>query len=323
MSLLIKSKQIGFTIVELIVVIVIIGILATITIVSYTGISKQAVVASIKSDLRSAAQQIKLFQFNNTDYPTSLDCTPPIDINSICLKSSPGNSYDAAAYASSVNNSNSFKVFSLTATNASLNSSYVVTNSSAPVEVPPAPPPVLATGGTITNVGGRNIHTFTSNGTFTITNGGNVDISIIGAGGGAGGPQWEGECAAYGNGTAGGLSKISKGGIDWQSSGGGGGAGTDDGYCGGSGTGANGAVGTTNTPSGWTATNGGGSPGGSKYFWGSGADWETYGGNGGAGGKLEKTNLSVASGDAYVITVGAMGQTNGTAGKVIITYTAS
>jgi len=41
-SLLIKSKQIGFTIVELIVVIVIIGILATITIVSYTGISKQA-----------------------------------------------------------------------------------------------------------------------------------------------------------------------------------------------------------------------------------------------------------------------------------------
>jgi general secretion pathway protein G len=37
-----KTNQLGFTIVELLVVIVVIGILAAITIVSYTGITAKA-----------------------------------------------------------------------------------------------------------------------------------------------------------------------------------------------------------------------------------------------------------------------------------------
>ncbi|HZJ34479.1 MAG TPA: prepilin-type N-terminal cleavage/methylation domain-containing protein, partial [Candidatus Angelobacter sp.] len=41
----------GFTIVELLVAIVIIGILATLTIISYIGIQQKAIVASINSDL--------------------------------------------------------------------------------------------------------------------------------------------------------------------------------------------------------------------------------------------------------------------------------
>src|SRR5581483_7463050 len=44
-----------------------------------------------------------------------------------------------------------------------------------------------ATGGTITNVGGNRIHTFTSNDVFSIISGdGKVDVLIV-AGGGAGG----------------------------------------------------------------------------------------------------------------------------------------
>ncbi|PPG44387.1 type II secretion system protein [Rathayibacter sp. AY2B5] len=45
----------GFTIVELLIVIVVIAILAAITIVGYNGITKQAVEASMKSDLQTAA----------------------------------------------------------------------------------------------------------------------------------------------------------------------------------------------------------------------------------------------------------------------------
>ncbi|HZJ34804.1 MAG TPA: prepilin-type N-terminal cleavage/methylation domain-containing protein, partial [Candidatus Angelobacter sp.] len=56
------QKTNGFTIVELLVVIVVIGILAAITIVSYTGISQKAKEASLQSDLDNASKQIKLFQ---------------------------------------------------------------------------------------------------------------------------------------------------------------------------------------------------------------------------------------------------------------------
>ncbi|MEI6851173.1 MAG: type II secretion system protein, partial [Candidatus Saccharibacteria bacterium] len=47
----IPHSNIGFTIVELLVIIVVIGILAAITIISYTGISSRAVTASVKSDI--------------------------------------------------------------------------------------------------------------------------------------------------------------------------------------------------------------------------------------------------------------------------------
>jgi hypothetical protein len=46
---------------------------------------------------------------------------------------------------------------------------------------------ITATGGTITNVGGYTIHTFTSSGTFTVTSGsGNVEVLVVAGGGGGG-----------------------------------------------------------------------------------------------------------------------------------------
>lgn len=50
----------GFTIVELLVVIVVIGVLAFITIIAYTGISQKATIASLTSDLDNAAKRLKL-----------------------------------------------------------------------------------------------------------------------------------------------------------------------------------------------------------------------------------------------------------------------
>ena len=65
----------GFTIVELLVVIVVIGILAAITIVSYAGVTSRATIATIQSDLSSASKILKMDQTNTTtdNFPTTLN----------------------------------------------------------------------------------------------------------------------------------------------------------------------------------------------------------------------------------------------------------
>jgi len=67
------SSSPAFTIVELLVAIVIIGILAAITIVAYTGISQRAAVAALTSDLNNASTQLKLFQVTNSLYPATME----------------------------------------------------------------------------------------------------------------------------------------------------------------------------------------------------------------------------------------------------------
>lgn len=65
-----KSRQVGFTIVELLIVIVVIGILAAITIVAYNGVQSRAREASLKSDLTNVAKQIELYRADG-DYPAN------------------------------------------------------------------------------------------------------------------------------------------------------------------------------------------------------------------------------------------------------------
>lgn len=81
-----RLDQIGFTIVELLIVIVVIAILATISIMAYSGIQGRAVVASLQSDLSNASQQIKLFQVDNGTYPTTIDCSQPDSTTNKCIK---------------------------------------------------------------------------------------------------------------------------------------------------------------------------------------------------------------------------------------------
>lgn len=63
----------GFTIVELLIVIVVIAILAAITIVSYNGITNQAYDATVQNDLRQIAQKVKLFKVENGHLPTTVE----------------------------------------------------------------------------------------------------------------------------------------------------------------------------------------------------------------------------------------------------------
>jgi prepilin-type N-terminal cleavage/methylation domain-containing protein len=65
-----RSFRNGFTIVELLVVVVVIAILAAITIVAYNGISGRAVESSMKSDLRNVETTVELDKTTSGSYPT-------------------------------------------------------------------------------------------------------------------------------------------------------------------------------------------------------------------------------------------------------------
>ncbi len=65
----------GFTIVELLIVVVVIAILAAITIVVYNGVSAQANDSVVQSDLRQFSQTMERYKVENGQYPTVLDAT--------------------------------------------------------------------------------------------------------------------------------------------------------------------------------------------------------------------------------------------------------
>lgn len=73
-SLILRQK--GFTIVELLIVIVVITILAAVTIVSYNGISKRAAAVTLQSDLRQIADQLGTSRVDSGSYPLTASITP-------------------------------------------------------------------------------------------------------------------------------------------------------------------------------------------------------------------------------------------------------
>ena len=91
-----RSFQSGFTIVELVVVVVVIAFLAAVTIVAYNGISKRATTALLQSDLDQAAKTLE------NDKTLSGDGTYPTDLlsanNGKGLRASNGATYQYSAY---------------------------------------------------------------------------------------------------------------------------------------------------------------------------------------------------------------------------------
>ena len=202
-KLLNKTKQLkAFTIVELLIVIVVIGILAAITIVSFGGITSQANVAAVKSDLDSNTRKLQLYFTQYGSYPTTLDgnncpSAPTVDTN-YCLKLSPGNTVSTYTGAQST--------FSLTiAKGASI--VYKIT--------PDAGPTIVsfnsATGGNTTvdvaNYNGNGqtwrVHTFNSSSTLTVTSA-DFPFTVLLVGGGGFGSGFNSYHGAVGGGGGGG-----------------------------------------------------------------------------------------------------------------------
>lgn len=65
-----KRKQSGFTIVELLIVIVVIGILAAIVITTFTGVQKKGRDADRKSDVNAIYSQVEVYFAENAKYPS-------------------------------------------------------------------------------------------------------------------------------------------------------------------------------------------------------------------------------------------------------------
>lgn len=66
---LMKRYSAGFTIVEILIIIVVIGILATITVLSFNGVQQQAREAGIKSDFEASAARIERYRSEKGEYP--------------------------------------------------------------------------------------------------------------------------------------------------------------------------------------------------------------------------------------------------------------
>lgn len=67
-----KSKS-GFTIVELLITVVVVGILAAIIIVAYQGIQNAANDTAIKADLAQLKNKMELFYVQNSKYPNTAE----------------------------------------------------------------------------------------------------------------------------------------------------------------------------------------------------------------------------------------------------------
>jgi len=108
--------------------VVVIGILAAITIVSYTGITAKANAAALTSDLSNAKTKLALYQAENGSYPTALDnnkcpSAPKADTN-YCLKSSNGINLEYSPISAND--------FNLRATKG--NQTYFITSNSSPAD---------------------------------------------------------------------------------------------------------------------------------------------------------------------------------------------
>ena len=66
-----KKRQKGFTLIEIMVVVVIIGLLATLVLPRVLGRQDEAFVAKAKADIRALSSALKLYKLDNFNFPST------------------------------------------------------------------------------------------------------------------------------------------------------------------------------------------------------------------------------------------------------------
>ncbi len=70
-----KRKQQGFTIVELLIVIIVIGILAALVLVTFSGVQQKARNTERTTDVKAIASHLEVYNAQSGYYPTSAELT--------------------------------------------------------------------------------------------------------------------------------------------------------------------------------------------------------------------------------------------------------
>lgn len=85
----------GFTLVELMIVIIVIGILTAISIVSYNGIQDRAHKVALMSDLENSSSEFELYMRSNSAYPTTMPTSTQVSTGNVLQMTNTG---DVNAY---------------------------------------------------------------------------------------------------------------------------------------------------------------------------------------------------------------------------------
>lgn len=158
-----NNNEPAFTIVELLIVIVIVGILAAIITVSYVGISKKATEAGLTSDLDGAKRQLELYKTENELYPITMDENEcpinPVNDTKYCLKNK------SFEYTGSADGS----TYSLKLTKSGI--TYEATNDSTPKEAAAVVPDWITIGAQTWATKNLNVGTMIADTTNALNNG--------------------------------------------------------------------------------------------------------------------------------------------------------
>lgn len=135
----------GFTIVELLIVVVVIGILAAISVVSYTGITQQANTAKARSNAASVQRVAEVHFATNGSYPTAvedftdseLEATLPSGVNLVEALTSDDDKLNGVVYETDATGS-AAQVTYWDFTKSSSNATTIIISSTAPT--PPVNP---------------------------------------------------------------------------------------------------------------------------------------------------------------------------------------
>jgi prepilin-type N-terminal cleavage/methylation domain-containing protein len=150
------AKQLGFTIVELLIVIVVIAILAVFTIVAYNGIQARAQAAAAQFALEQTSKKLALYAVDNSSYPVDL---PTVGINGT----------NGTSFQYSVNNGVTPQTYCVTATNGT--TAYMISSTNT-IPQSGVCPGHTAPGGSGTVAGnGGVVTTFAGSGTAGLLDG--------------------------------------------------------------------------------------------------------------------------------------------------------